>query len=166
MTSKSQKKRDMLALQQLGARAMHLNPNQWRDLGLSPEVMAALEESLRIKGGGAIKRHERRLGKLLSREQNLEPLKRFLKGLDMGHALEVRRLHLLEAWRDRLLSEGDVALSDLSDRFPVGDKQQLRQLIDSAKLDFGNARGATARRQLFAYLDGLIPKNPEEPAQS
>lgn len=69
--SKSQRKREMLALQQMGARLMSLKPSQWLELGLSSSVMQALDESLRIKGQGARRRHERRLGKLLRKRSRM-----------------------------------------------------------------------------------------------
>lgn len=42
-------------------------------------------------------------------------------------------LHKIEKVRDELVEKGDVALTDLLNDYPNGDRQQLRNLIRSAQ---------------------------------
>ena len=51
--SRSQRKREMLALQQLGARLMELSPAEWQALNPGPSLVQALEESRLRRNGDA-----------------------------------------------------------------------------------------------------------------
>jgi len=149
--SKSQIKREMLALQELGERLMGMRPEQWGQFPLGPRLRDALEESRRIRGHGALRRHVRRLGKLIS-EEDPEAIREVLARLDSAHEGETRRLHLLERWRDRLLAEGDEALAELVVECPEADRQQIRQLIRDARKESDQGKPPAAARKLFRYL--------------
>ncbi|MCB1859373.1 MAG: DUF615 domain-containing protein [Gammaproteobacteria bacterium] len=153
--SKSQRKREMLALQQMGARLMSLKPSQWLELGLSSSVMQALDESLRIKGQGARRRHERRLGKLL-REAQPDAVERALSRMDGSHDEEVRRLHRIESWRDRLLTDPGSAMQALQEICPDIDRQQVEQLVRVALSEGQSNRARVARRKLFGLLSDVL----------
>ena len=68
--SKSEIKRNLLALQKQAERLLELSPGQWEQLNFDRKMMEALHESQRVKGHNAMRRHIRRLGKLL-REEDL-----------------------------------------------------------------------------------------------
>ena len=148
---KSQIKREMQALQDLGERLVGLSPQVWDKFPLGPELRDALEESRRIKGHNAMRRHIRRLGKLL-REEDTEQVALLFRQFDHDHAQQTRHQHLLERWRERLLNEGDQALQELLLLCPTADRQQLRQLIRSGQKEREMAKPPTAQRKLFRYL--------------
>ncbi len=50
----------------------------------------------------------------------------------MRHSTVNARLHRLEQWRERLITEGDSALNELMSQFHELDRQKLRQLIRTA----------------------------------
>ena len=152
--SKSQVKREMQALQDLGERLMALNPQAWDTFPLSAELREALEESRRIKGHNAMRRHIRRLGKLL-REEDTEQVALLFRQFDRDHAQQTRHQHLLERWRERLLNEGDAALQELLLLCPTADRQQLRQLIRSGQKEREMEKPPAAQRKLFRYLRDL-----------
>ena len=64
--SRSEIKRQHLALQALGERLVSLKPAQWEEFGFSDVMLDALQESQRIKSHNAMRRHIRSLGKLLN----------------------------------------------------------------------------------------------------
>ena len=152
--SKSQIKRELAALQQLGARLVELNAEQWRQLDLNESLLAALEESRRIKGHSAMRRHIRRLGKLL-KDENADRVKMLFAQLGEKHLQETHRFHRLERWRERLINECDQAFEDLLQQCPDADRQHLRQLIRTCRKESEQERPPAAQRKLFRYLREL-----------
>ncbi len=152
--SKSQLKREMLELQQVGERLISMSATELADFPLTPTLQDALEESRRIKGRGAMRRHIRRVGKLL-READSDAIRQLLDRMDNHDLIEKQRFHQLEQWRDRLLQEGDTALNELLEQYPTADRQQLRQLIRTAVKEQTQAAPPASSRKLFRYLREL-----------
>lgn len=76
--SKSQKKRDSLALQDIGRKISSLKPAIIRKLPVSPHIHEALIAAKTMKMG-AFKRQIQLIGKYLREEENLTPLYQNLK---------------------------------------------------------------------------------------
>ena len=154
IVSKSEIKRDLLALQKLAERLIGLSPAQWEQLGFNQPLLEALQESRRVKGHNAMRRHIRRLGKLL-REENSDRVVALFKGIDGQHEDEKRRFHRLEILRDRLLHEGEAAVTDLLQLCPAADSQRIRQFIRAGKRELEQEKPPLAQRKLFKYLKEL-----------
>ncbi|WP_428634646.1 ribosome biogenesis factor YjgA [Sedimenticola sp.] len=154
VVSRSEIKRHMLALQALGERLVGLKPAQWEAFGFSEGMLDALQESLRIKSHNAMRRHIRRLGKLLSKEDT-EKVELLFKRMDDRAMQDTQRFHRIEHWRDRLIDGDDKTLSDLLDICPNIDVQHVRQLIRSSKKERELAKPPAAQRKLFKYLREL-----------
>jgi ribosome-associated protein len=152
--SKSAVKRELLALQGVGQRLMELGPRTWEQVELSTAVRDALEESRRLKGNTAMRRHVRRLGKLL-RGEDAEQVKALFDRIDNSHSQDMDRFHRLERWRDRLIGEGDAALEELLGVCPEADRQWLRQMIRTARKELEAGKPPAASRKLFKYIRGL-----------
>ncbi len=153
--SRSQIKREMHALQDLGGRLMALSPKEWSQFPLDDDLLGALEESLRIKEKTARKRHRKRLGKLLGKV-DVEAIEAIFTRMDDRHQEESRRFHRLERLRDRLLEEGDKALPELLTIAPDADRQHLRQLIRQAAREQEQQKPPAAARKLFKYLRSVV----------
>ena len=152
--SKSEIKREMLALQALGERLIKLKPALWEGLGLGPEMLDALRESRRIKSHNALRRHVRRLGKLLQHEETAQ-VERLFARMDREQLQDKAHFHRLERWRERLLEGGDKVLGELMDACPKVDRQHLRQLVRGAQKERSEERPPVMQRKLFKYLRGL-----------
>ncbi|MCU7840273.1 MAG: DUF615 domain-containing protein [Candidatus Thiodiazotropha sp. (ex Troendleina suluensis)] len=152
--SKSEIKRELLALQHLGERLTTLSAKQLGRMSLSDEMQEALRESKRIKSLNALRRHYRRLGKLL-RNEELDPIRQVINEIDNVHQASVNRFHTLERWRDRLLDEESEAFGDFVAEYPNTDRQRLRQLIQAARREREQERPPGAYRKLFKYLREL-----------
>lgn len=152
--SRSELKRRMHALQAMGERLIPLKEAQWEALGLSAAMLEALRESKRIKSQNALRRHVRRLGKLLSLEDTAK-IKQLFQHADHRALQERQRFHRLEQWRDRLVRGDDATLSNLLDIYPKADRQRLRQLIRNSKKEQEMHKSPTAQRKLFKYLKEL-----------
>ncbi len=152
--SKSEIKREMLALQALGERLVGMGPKEWPKFPLTPELADALDESRRIKSHVAMRRHIRRVGKLL-RQADLVGIQALFEQIDNRHLADNRRFHSLERWRTRLVEEGDSAVEELIQECPFADRQHLRQLIRQAQKEQAEDRPQAASRKIFKYLRDL-----------
>ena len=152
--SRSELKRQMHALQTMGQRLISLKEAQWVALGFSDTLLEALRESKRIKSQNALRRHVRRLGKLLSLEDTAR-VEQLFQHADTQALKERQRFHRLEQWRDRLVKGDDVTLSNLLDICPKADRQRLRQLIRNSKKELEMQKPPAAQRKLFKYLREL-----------
>ena len=152
--SKSQIKRELLELQDLAERLVGLKSEIWDKFSFSETMNSALEESRRIKSRNAMRRHIRRLAKLL-REEDVEQVRDLFQRMDSDHLEDTRRFHRLERWRDRLIDEGDDALNELLDACPNADRQHLRQLMRAGVKEKLQGKSPAAQRKLFKYLREL-----------
>jgi ribosome-associated protein len=92
-------------------------------------------------------------GLLRTRERG--PLLEAFRRLEAGKGAEDARFHALEAWRERLLREGDTALDALLEAYPGGDRQGLRTLVRQARKDRDSGQSSRAGRELFRALRAL-----------
>jgi ribosome-associated protein len=154
--SKSQLKRDMDALQALGAELLTLPEKRVAALDLPEALMDAIKEGRRIVAGTARsgkKRHLQLIGKLM-RQVDPAPIREAVAEFKLGRAQDSLELHQAERWRDRLV-EDDNALQGFIDSFEEVDVQQLRSLIRAARKDRAQAveqRNGRAWRELFQFI--------------
>lgn len=149
--SKSQIKRELHALQDLGERLTTLKPEQLERLPLSDALLKALIEAPKHKAHAARKRHIQYIGKLM-RNQDIEAITVLLDQMDASTRQYNERFHALERWRDRLVGGGDGDLEALLGEYPEADIQHLRQLIRHAQHEAAHDKPPAAARKLFKYL--------------
>jgi ribosome-associated protein len=152
--SKSQVKREMHALQDLAERLVGLPRAELERLSLGGATWAAIDETSRIKDLRALRRHYKRIAKLLAREDT-DAVEALMGEKDALARDAAARHHRVERWRERLLAEGDEALAELLDECPGADRQQLRSLVRAARRDLDKGRPDGARR-LFRFLRELL----------
>lgn len=153
--SKSERKRESHALREMGERLTQLRKEQLARIPLSEPLREAVEEARHIRQPGARKRQLQFIGKLM-RTVDAEPIREALEEMDLNSARGVARLHQAERWRERLLEEGDAALSALLEEHPGADRQQLRQLTRNAVREQRENRPPQSARALFRYLRELL----------
>ncbi|MBO9494618.1 DUF615 domain-containing protein [Thalassotalea sp. G20_0] len=151
--SKSELKRDMDELKNIGARLMELKPALLDKLPLNDRLRAALDESKRIKSNNARKRHLGFIGKLMA-DQDIEPIMALLNQLDSSSEEYNRRFHQLERWRDQLIRDDDshTVLTEYLEHYPEADHQHIRQLVRNAQKEASQDKPPAAARKLFKYL--------------
>ena len=119
IVSKSQLKRDSLALQALGKRLAALSPEVLDRLPLDPALREAIALAQRIGNKrSALKRQYQFIGKLL-RARDVAPITAALDAHEHQGRESIRRHHRAEQWRDRIVAEGDAAI-DATTRPPTG----------------------------------------------
>ncbi|NEX19600.1 DUF615 domain-containing protein [Thiorhodococcus mannitoliphagus] len=148
--SKSQIKRDRHALQALAERMVGMPRHELERLNLSEATWVAIDETPRIKDLRARKRHWKRIANLLERE-DMHAVHVLVDQADAREREDAARHHALERWRERLIAEGDAAVTEFVDACPKVDRQQLRTLVRQAKKDTERGK-PDAPRKLFRFL--------------
>lgn len=152
--SKSQLKRDMLSLQELGGTLIKLSRQVLAQLPLNERLLQAILLAQKITSRSATRRQLQYIGRLM-REDDVEPIKKALASLQFQDQQTIAEHHRLEKWRDQLILEGDSALKELLVDFPQADRQYLRQLIRKAQQEQEMKQAPRAARLLFRYLRNL-----------
>lgn len=148
--SKTQRKREALDLQSIGARLVELDAGDLGRIPIPDQLADAISACKRIRSHEARRRQLQFIGKLM-RRLDIEPIREGLAKLD-GESAEARyAFGQLERWRDRLI-EDDDALTGYLDAYPHADRQQLRQQISRVRKARDEGRRKTEARSLFRML--------------
>jgi len=151
--SKSEIKRDAEELKRLGAELVDLGKNSLDKIPLDERLRTEVELAQRIKKEGR-RRQLQLIGKLL-RSIDVEPIRVALDKLNNRHNQQVALFHKLEMLRDRLIEQGDEAISDVIALYPDADRQQLRSMIRNAQKEKAGNKPPKSARQIFQYLREL-----------
>ena len=151
--SKSQMKRDMTALQNLGEELAALGDTAVREAGLTPEAEDALLLIKKLKGHEARRRHLQYVGKLM-RACDTARAREIIEEARRGRSVKTAEFHRLERLRDRLTDGDDDLLQALFDANP-GQGQRLRQLTLGARREKDGDKPPKDTRALFKLLRGL-----------
>jgi len=129
--SKSQVKREMHALLDLGKQLIALSPERLKQLPLEERLYEAIRMAQRTTGREGLRRQVHFVGKLM-RDAPADVIRKQLDVWENGSREETAAMHRLEGLRDRLLDDDD-ALTRLLTNNPQADGQQLRTLIRAAR---------------------------------
>ncbi len=152
--SKSARKREAAALQQLGVQLSALPDQEIKALDLPDNLFVALRDLRRLPSHGAQVRQRQYIGKLM-RNIDPEPVLAKLAERKRRHDLEIRSFQQIERWRDRLLSE-PAAAAELLQEYPRADRAALMKLLDKAERERLEQRSPAGARELFAFLRQLL----------
>ncbi|GLR63187.1 UPF0307 protein [Marinospirillum insulare] len=151
--SKSELKRQMQALQELGKKLLDLTATQLTTLNLDEELLDALEEHKRIKSHEAKRRHLQRIGKLM-RSRDSQKIQAAMDIYDSSSSAHAQHFQNLEYWRDRLIAE-DSALAEFVELWPECEVQLVRQLIRNTRKEAAADKPPASSRKLFRYMRKL-----------
>ncbi|MEH6565706.1 MAG: ribosome biogenesis factor YjgA [Halopseudomonas sp.] len=153
--SKSQIKREMDALQEMGRRLLTLKPDQLSKLELTDKLRLALAEAPRHTARGALKRHMSFVGKLV-RDQDTDAIQTYLDLIDSSTKEHAQHFHQMERWRDRLLTGRADELELFIIAYPAADRQQIRHLVRQATKEAEQNKAPAASRKLFKMIRQLV----------
>ena len=158
--SRSQQRRDALEVLSICEQLVALSEAQLARLPVPEDLLPHIRETRRITSHIAHKRQLAFLAKQMRREDD-EVLDAIRDALDeKGDAArrETAVMHRVEAWRERLLDDGDVALAELIEQYPDADRQGLRQLVRNTLEERKRNKPPRAFRELFRHLrDMMLP---------
>jgi ribosome-associated protein len=155
--SRSARRREALDVLALAKQLVELPPSRAAKLDLPDEVAEEIGNVRKITSHIARKRQLSYLAKLMRRhdEEAFAAARASLANDREAGAREAAATHHLEALRERLLDDGDAALSELIATHPDLDRQHLRALIRQARLERETNKPLHAYRELFRELRNL-----------
>ena len=158
LISKSQLKREMHHLQDLGKALIDLKAEEIEKLSITEVLIDALNEAKRIKHREGLRRQMQFIGKLMRKEptETIEKIEAYFDKLRNQHQNNTQHLHLIEQWRDRLLNKENSEIESLVAQYPNGDRQWLRQMVRQSWHETDKNKPPAAARNLFIYIRGLI----------
>jgi len=158
--SKSERKREAHAAQDLGEALIGLPDAELERLELPEALLDALRAARRIASRSAGARQRQYIGKLM-RDLDLEPVRARLNARSEEAAREAERFKRLEAWRERLVNEGSAALAELEHVRPDLDRDSFARLLGAAQRErVQTGKVGVAGRELFRALKALFVTMP------
>lgn len=148
--SKSQIKRELLALKELGKDLLKLPVKDLDKLDLSERLYDALIKAQDMVKG-ALKRQIGTIGGLMVHEDH-ESIKLKMDQIKQTHNGQVKEFHQLEQWRDELLAGDKDVMTVLRNQFDDFDMQHVRQLVRNANKESTQNKAPKSARLLFKYL--------------
>jgi ribosome-associated protein len=156
--SRSQQRREALAVLALAGQLMELPPSRLAKLDMPEDVRREIDITRRITSHGARKRQLAFLAKVMRRygEDEFAAVR-----AELGENREKQRqenavMHRLESMRDRLIAEDENALSELINEHPQVDRQHLRSLVRQARIEKETPnKPPRAYREIFQLLKEL-----------
>jgi len=154
--SKSQLKREMTALQKLGAELVGEARDRIKRIVMPEDVREAILTCQEITDHEGRRRQLQYVGKKM-RTLDAAELAIIQQTIDSWRGMsksETASLHALERQRDKLLTN-DTAVTALCERYPELDRQQLRTMIRNARKEQAENKPPKAYREIFQLLKTL-----------
>ena len=157
--SKTQRKKEMHALQALGQQLVDLSAEQLARIELPDELRAAIAFTHRVTSHEGRRRQLQYVGKLM-RQVDADTIRAALGRATGESRAAVALMHLVERWRDRLLDDDDALTAFLSEH-PGADAQWLRSTIRAARREHQAASASKHARLLYRWLHDALAPSPE-----
>ncbi len=166
--SKSQIKREMLELHDLGKQLVELPVEKLKKLPIDEKLFDAIRMAQRTTSREGLRRQVHYVGKLM-RDADADAIRAQIDIWENGSREQTNAMHRLETLRDLLLNDDD-ALTKLLHEYPNLDIQHLRALIRAGRkeaehnltLQTGQDPQRKHYRALFQALKTL--NEPTDPA--
>ncbi|VVD79309.1 ribosome biogenesis factor YjgA [Pandoraea fibrosis] len=165
--SKSQRKRESHALQDLGEELVNLGKDALARVPMPDNLERAVRDCRKITAHEGRRRQMQYVGKQMRTldESEVEAIRRALDIINGVSKAETAKLHALERWRERLLAK-DEALTELLTQHPEADAQQLRTLVRNARREQAAQKPPKAFRELFQVLKDLLGTGSSSTAET
>lgn len=160
--SRSQRRREALDILRLAHALAGLSDAQLAGVPIADDLAGEVRRARAVHQQIARKRQTQYLAKQM-RKLDDDALAAIRAALEHDRDLARRdsaALHQVEAWRERLVEDGDEALGELLGAFPAADRQRLRQLARQARAERDGSKPLHAYRELFRLLRELIDAAP------
>ncbi len=154
--NKTQLKRDMKALHDLGRKLVELAPSKFSEITLSERMHDAIFLAKKLKKA-ALQRQLRFISSIMV-EEDVETILLQLKQIALPQQQETDAFHELEKWRDKLIAGDNDLIHELVETLNA-DRQHLRQLVRNASKEAQLNKPPKSSRLLFKYLKELQESN-------
>ncbi|HEY6897555.1 MAG TPA: ribosome biogenesis factor YjgA [Rhodocyclaceae bacterium] len=161
--SKSQIKREMEALQDMGEALVALSTDRLKKIDIPDRLRDAVRDAQRFTSHGARRRQMQYIGKLM-RDVDTAPIQAALDEVNGVSAAATAKMHRLEQLRLRVL-ENESVLGEIVRDHPAADLQHLRQLRRNALKEQEQGKPPRAFRELFKVLRDMEAKPTDAAAE-
>lgn len=151
--SKSALKREMTALQKLGAELVGLSRDRLKKIEMPERLREAIHDAQRFTQHEAKRRQLQYIGKIM-REIETAPLQAAMDEINGISSAAILRLQRIERLRTQFMEDESVG-SDIARDYPEADIQHLRQLRRNAIKEAQQSKPPRAYRELFRILRDL-----------
>jgi ribosome-associated protein len=154
--SKSQLKREMTALQKLGAELIAEPRERVKRVPMPEDVRDAILECQTITDHEGRRRQLQYVGKKMRtlEDEEVALIRRTIDSWKQPSRAETAAMHAIERRRDKLLAD-DGALTELRAHYPELDVQQMRTMIRNARREQAENKPPKAYREIFQMLKQL-----------
>jgi ribosome-associated protein len=152
--SKTQRKKQVTALQELGVELAKLREEQLAAIELPDRLRDAVLDARRISSFEGRRRQMQYIGKIM-RTVDAAPIRAALDALQAGPRRETALHKRAEAWRERLLAD-EAALAEFASKHPRADSHQLQALLSAALRERETGQPPRVFRELYQTLRALL----------
>ncbi|WP_274389373.1 ribosome biogenesis factor YjgA [Paraburkholderia tagetis] len=165
--SKSQLKREMTALQELGTALVELPKDALKRMPMTEDLADAVHEARRITDHEGKRRQLQYVGRMMRglREDEVAALRTAFEEHRGVNKAATARLHWIERTREKLLAS-DEALTEFIRQHPGADPQEGRTLIRNARREQQQARPPKYFRELFQWIKDLSSQGADDPLEA
>jgi ribosome-associated protein len=151
--SKSQLKREMHALQELGEALIALPKDALKRMPMPEKLDDAVREARRITDHEGKRRQVQYVGRVMRslHEDETAALRTALDAYNGVNKAETARMHWIERTREKLLAD-DTALTEFIRQHPAADPQEGRTLIRNARKEAQLSKPPRYFRELFQWI--------------
>ena len=159
--SKSQRKREMTALQKTGEQLVNESADRVKRTLMPENLREAILECQRIRNHEGRRRQLQYIGKIMRSldEETIATINRTIESWRGQSKADTLLMHALENQREKLLAD-ERALTEFLHKYPQADIQQLRTLIRNAKKETAANKPPKAYREIYRLLKQIMTAPP------
>jgi ribosome-associated protein len=158
--SKTQRKKQMTGLQDVGAELVKLTPDQVKRLDLPESLREAVLDCQGITKHEARRRQMQYIGRLM-RHIDAAPIVEKLAALSAPSKKDTALFHVAEKWRDEMMA--DVrAVERFARDFPHADSHKIAAVAEAARVERAAKRAPKHFRELFHLLNAAVRQQAGE----
>ncbi|WP_411431812.1 ribosome biogenesis factor YjgA [Cupriavidus metallidurans] len=163
--SKSQRKRDMTALQDIGAELESLPKDRLARVPMPEALADAIHAARKITSHEGKRRQMQFVGKVMRGldDDEIATIRAALEGFKGTSKAETARMHLIERWRELLLADDD-ALTKFLGEHPSVDVQSVRNIIRNARKEKELTKPPKYFRELFQAIKTALEEKDADAA--
>lgn len=156
--NKSELKRQADKQQTLGLKIAALSPKSKNTIAMPDALIEAINAYNRIGSNRAKKRGAQWIGKQMRKlsEEELAQIEQDFEKIQAATSAINSQFHLVEKWRDLLISGNSETLTDFLNSYATSEVQSLRQLIKKAQKEVAENKNLGAKKALFKLIRQII----------
>ncbi len=154
--SRTKKKEQVEALQELGIELTKYSKDKLAKLDLPTELLEAIKQAQKLTANGAVRRQYQYIGKLM-RNVDADEIRIKLDYANGDSVKATQVLHIAERWRDQLL-EDDAALDNFIAAYSGFDIADLRSLVRSVRRERELQKNRNFTK-LFRLIRTIVEEN-------